>query len=476
MLRPLSSSSFSLFSRRDDDLKTKKNKHSLQGKLERCRADPEALADGASDDRARPAAVVLACSDARAPPELLFDAALGDLHVVRVAGGGVSPSRASPALGGGGGGGDASPKGDVVLASVLDGVLRGGARCVVVLGHSRCDAVVLAIEGWALLEARRKAAAAAAGGETGPPLAARCPSSSSTPSSVPASASSSPFASASQSPAASPLKAAAATHHRSRKGSEKERGGGFFARLFGRNSSAALPVSPDASGSGAGGNALHARRRTSSLEKKASQGAGAASAAETRGGSALGGNENSNHGPSHSHAQPLAAIADALSGAVEAVARGVSGGRFAKLATSMLSSSWNNLPAAAAGGEAGNGGGEEDAEDLSAARRRAAVALRSQDSIGIAHARFAKQRAQVACDEADAEGCVDDVVDEHVRRTVAVSWRVFFSVFSPLFYGSERRKKSLVFFSPALFFSSLAFSLLPLSRSPFSDRERRLNY
>ena len=175
-------------------------------------------------------------------------------------------------------------------------------------------------------------------------------------------------------------------------------------------------------------NTLAARRRTSSLDKPSFGGRG-----ETRGGSAHGGNENSAHNqnPSHHHHHPpLAAIADALSGAVDAVARGVSGGRFAKLATSLLSSSAN---LSAAGEEEGGGeegeddGGDAEAEGgggggVTAARQRAAVALRSQDSIGIAHARFAKERARAARDEAEAEGCLDDVVDEHVRRTVAVRY------------------------------------------------------
>ena len=311
-------------------------------------------------------------------------------------------------------------KNDVVLASVLDGVLRGGARCVVVLGHSRCDAVMVAIEGWALAS-RRRANVAEGGGDpssSSSSLPACCPAAPSLPLSTP---SSYPLASASQSPAPSPIKATAATPHHSK---SKKRGGagGFFARLFNKSSSAAasLPsVSPESS--------LTARRRTSSLERH-SQGA---SAEASRGGFAHGGNENSSH-----HHQPLAAIADALSGAVDAVARGVPGGRFAKLASSLLSPSATNFSATGegAGGEGeegGENGGQEEEGDLSAVaaakcrRAAAAVALRSQDSIGIAHARFAKDRARVACEEADAEGCVDDVVDEHVRRTVAVSFLFF---------------------------------------------------
>ena len=41
--------------------------------------------------RPRPFATVLCCSDSRVPPELIFDAKIGDLFVVRVAGNVMSP-------------------------------------------------------------------------------------------------------------------------------------------------------------------------------------------------------------------------------------------------------------------------------------------------------------------------------------------------------------------------------------------------
>ena len=84
--------------------------------------------DGASSRERRralaevqePSAVVLSCSDARVPTEMVFDQALGELFVVRVAGNVV----AAPQLG-----------------SVEFAVRLFGARLVVVLGHTRCGAV-----------------------------------------------------------------------------------------------------------------------------------------------------------------------------------------------------------------------------------------------------------------------------------------------------------------------------------------------
>src|SRR6187401_3299246 len=39
----------------------------------------------------QPYATILACSDSRVPPELVFDAGFGDLFIVRVAGNVISP-------------------------------------------------------------------------------------------------------------------------------------------------------------------------------------------------------------------------------------------------------------------------------------------------------------------------------------------------------------------------------------------------
>lgn len=73
----------------------------------------------------RPIAVVLGCSDSRVSPEILFDQGLGDLFVIRVAGNIVTPA---------------------LLGSVELATSQLGTRLVVVLGHSRCAAVLATLE------------------------------------------------------------------------------------------------------------------------------------------------------------------------------------------------------------------------------------------------------------------------------------------------------------------------------------------
>jgi carbonic anhydrase len=72
-----------------------------------------------------PFAIILGCSDARVPAEIIFDQGLGDLFVIRVAGNIVAPSQ---------------------IGSVEFAAERFGTRLVVVLGHSRCGAVLATLE------------------------------------------------------------------------------------------------------------------------------------------------------------------------------------------------------------------------------------------------------------------------------------------------------------------------------------------
>lgn len=67
-----------------------------------------------------PFAIVLGCSDSRVPVEIVFDAGLGDLFVIRVAGNIIAPS---------------------LIGSVEFAAENFGARLVVVLGHTGCGAV-----------------------------------------------------------------------------------------------------------------------------------------------------------------------------------------------------------------------------------------------------------------------------------------------------------------------------------------------
>lgn len=73
-----------------------------------------------------PKAVVLACSDSRVSPELLFDKNLGDIFVVRTAGNIADP---------------------VALGSIEYAVEHLGAKLLVVLGHEECGAVAAAAAG-----------------------------------------------------------------------------------------------------------------------------------------------------------------------------------------------------------------------------------------------------------------------------------------------------------------------------------------
>ena len=72
-----------------------------------------------------PLAIILGCSDARVPAELVFDQGLGDLFVIRVAGNIVAPSQ---------------------VGSVEFAAARFGTRLVVVLGHSQCSAITVTLE------------------------------------------------------------------------------------------------------------------------------------------------------------------------------------------------------------------------------------------------------------------------------------------------------------------------------------------
>lgn len=99
------------------------NSRYVQGSLDNCKADPE-LVKKLSSGQA-PKAIVLACSDSRSPPELIFDQGLGDLFIVRVAGNVVSPH---------------------ALGSILYAISNLGSRLVMVLGHTKCGAVAATVD------------------------------------------------------------------------------------------------------------------------------------------------------------------------------------------------------------------------------------------------------------------------------------------------------------------------------------------
>jgi len=72
-----------------------------------------------------PLAVVLACMDSRVGPEVIFDAGVGDIFSIRVAGNIVSPE---------------------ALGSMEYGCGVAGAKVVIVIGHTRCGAVNATID------------------------------------------------------------------------------------------------------------------------------------------------------------------------------------------------------------------------------------------------------------------------------------------------------------------------------------------
>lgn len=73
-----------------------------------------------------PYAIILSCADSRVVPELAFDAGLGELFVVRVAGNVANNSS---------------------IASIEYAVANCGSQVIVVLGHQSCGAVTAATKG-----------------------------------------------------------------------------------------------------------------------------------------------------------------------------------------------------------------------------------------------------------------------------------------------------------------------------------------
>jgi len=99
------------------------NERFLRGEARFSGLTPEMLADLAGGQQ--PYATILGCSDSRVPPEVIFDAGLGELFVVRVAG-------------------------NVLSAEVAGSLQYAGAHLktplFVVLGHDGCGAVKAALE------------------------------------------------------------------------------------------------------------------------------------------------------------------------------------------------------------------------------------------------------------------------------------------------------------------------------------------
>lgn len=101
------------------------NQRFVAGKLEHPNQTPARRAELARGQH--PFAAVLACSDSRTPPEIIFDRGLGDIFTARVAGNSAD---------------------QVVIESLDYSVKHLGVRVVMVLGHRRCGAVTAAVESY----------------------------------------------------------------------------------------------------------------------------------------------------------------------------------------------------------------------------------------------------------------------------------------------------------------------------------------
>ncbi len=73
-----------------------------------------------------PCAVILCCADSRVVPEIVFDAGLGQLFVIRVAGNVANKA---------------------TIASIEFAVAKLGTKLVVVMAHANCGAVAAAVTG-----------------------------------------------------------------------------------------------------------------------------------------------------------------------------------------------------------------------------------------------------------------------------------------------------------------------------------------
>jgi len=99
------------------------NRRFAAGTAEHPRQGPARRAEVSA--RQRPKAAIVACSDSRVAPEIVFDQGLGDLFVVRTAGNLLD---------------------ELSLASLEYAAVHLGVELIVVMGHSHCGAVGAAAE------------------------------------------------------------------------------------------------------------------------------------------------------------------------------------------------------------------------------------------------------------------------------------------------------------------------------------------
>ena len=98
------------------------NERFVRGQARFPTVQKEVLAELAKGQR--PYATIIGCSDSRVPPELVFDAAFGELFIVRVAGNVISPE---------------------VMGTLQYAAVHLHTQLFVVLGHEGCGAVEAAL-------------------------------------------------------------------------------------------------------------------------------------------------------------------------------------------------------------------------------------------------------------------------------------------------------------------------------------------
>jgi carbonic anhydrase len=89
------------------------------------RSTPKPGEQNSTVSEQEPFAILLGCSDARVPLEIIFDQGLGDLFVIRVAGNIVGPTQ---------------------IGSIEFAATEFGTRLVVVMGHSHCGAIATTLK------------------------------------------------------------------------------------------------------------------------------------------------------------------------------------------------------------------------------------------------------------------------------------------------------------------------------------------
>lgn len=100
------------------------NKRYVEGKMAACQRTTKETRSTLSKGQ-KPYAIILACSDSRVPPEIIFDKTFGEIFVVRVAGNVPDP---------------------IVLGSIEYAAEHIGSPLIMVLGHERCGAVITSVD------------------------------------------------------------------------------------------------------------------------------------------------------------------------------------------------------------------------------------------------------------------------------------------------------------------------------------------